>query len=237
MTDPMPARAIRPWVALRRPARAAFALTLAVALAGCGLFPSPSPGSGPSPPPPASPTPALSASAEATEATEATPTETAQPTATPEPPLSLAAPEQSDARQVRVTVSSEVPADGSGRIVVTVVSLTDERIAELVLRWPTELRDTLFLAPFEPSQQRIAEFGPPLLQEWTKWVDGPGERGEPAGTTSLGWGPLLPRATLTIPLLVTRNAAGEVAFDLQVLAGEAILSMEGGPAELRVQVP
>ena len=65
-----------------------------------------------------------------------------------------------------------------------------------------------------------------------------GERGEPAGTTSLGWGPLLPRATLTIPLLVTRNAPGPVAFDLQVLAGEAILTLEAGdPAELRVQVP
>jgi hypothetical protein len=69
-------------------------------------------------------------------------------------------------------------------------------------------------------------------------VLGPGERGEPAGTTSLGWGPLLPGGELTIPIQVTRRQRGEVAFDLQVLAGEAILSLEdGAPAELRVSVP
>ena len=44
------------------------------------------------------------------------------------------------------------------------------------------------LAPFEPSDDRIRDGGPPLVQEWTKWVIGPGERGEPAGTTS-GSGP------------------------------------------------
>jgi hypothetical protein len=123
-------------------------------------------------------------------------------------------------------------------MVVVVTNQSEERISELVLRWPTELRETLFLAPFEPSQQRIADGGPPLWQEWTKWVDGPGERGEPAGTTSLGWGPLDAGATLTIPILVTRNAAGPVDFDFQVLAGEAILGLEdGSPAELRVQLP
>jgi len=234
MTDPMPARAVRPRMALPWPAPAALALTLVLTLvlvlAGCALLPSASPSA--SPPPPASPTPTASPSP------EASPTETAEPTATPEPPLSLDVPAQDDPRRVRVTFSPDVPANGDGRIVVTVVSLSDERIAELVLRWPTELRDTLFLAPFEPSQQRIAEFGPPLWQEWTKWVDGPGERGEPAGTTSLGWGPLLPGATLTIPLLANRNAAGPTEFDLQVLAEEAILTLEdGGPGELRVQVP
>jgi hypothetical protein len=109
---------------------------------------------------------------------------------------------------------------------------------ELVLRWATELDETLFLAPFAPSQARIANGGPPLLQDWTKWVVGPGERGEPAGTTSLGWGPLDPGATLTIPIVVTRRAPGAVEFDLQVLAGEAILLLESGePAELRVSVP
>jgi hypothetical protein len=137
-----------------------------------------------------------------------------------------------------VQVASEVPADGDGQIVVTVTNVTDRRIMELVLRWPTELRQALFLAPFEPSQQRRAEGGPPLWQQWTKWVDGPGEQGEPAGTTSLGWGPLLPDATLTIPIVVTRQARGEVAFDLQVLAGESVLTLDGGgPAEVRVQVP
>ena len=55
---------------------------------------------------------------------------------------------------------------------------------------PTSTR-SLFLAPFEPSDDRIREGGPPLVQEWTKWVVGPGERGEPEGTTSLGYGPIL----------------------------------------------
>ena len=50
-------------------------------------------------------------------------------------------------------------------------------IEELVLRWPRELNRTLFLRPFEPSEQRIADGGPPLVQEWTKWVLGPGEEG------------------------------------------------------------
>jgi hypothetical protein len=166
------------------------------------------------------------------------PTPTAEPTATPEPALSLDLPDENDERQVAVAVAPDVPPDGDGRIVVTVTNLSGERVDELVLRWPTPLRETLFLAPFEPSQQRIADGGPPLWQEWTKWVEGPGERGEPAGTTSLGWGPLLANGTLTIPIIANRNAAGEVAFDLQVLAGESILTLEDGEAaELRVRVP
>lgn len=234
MPDPMPAPAARPRVAGARRSLApvATALVVALALAACVSTPS------------ASPVPSSAGSESATpeptaEATpEPTAAETAEPTATPEPPLSLDLPADADPRRVAVTVAPEVPADGDGRIVVTVTSLADERITELVLRWPTPLRETLFLAPFEPSQQRIADGGPPLWQEWTKWVEGPGERGEPAGTTSLGWGPLDAGATLTIPILATRNAAGPVEFDFQVLAGEAILGLEDGtPAELRVQVP
>ena len=160
------------------------------------------------------------------------------PTATPEPALSLSHPGEEDPRQIRVGVAPEVPVDGGGQIVVTVTNLSNERVTELVLRWPTALKEILFLAPFAPSQARIANGGPPLLQDWTKWVEGPGERGEPAGTTSLGWGPLDPGATLTIPILVTRRADGALEFDLQVLAGEAILLLESGePAELRVSVP
>ncbi|HEX6128140.1 MAG TPA: hypothetical protein VF071_03865 [Candidatus Limnocylindria bacterium] len=234
MTDPMPSPAAQPWAAgaRRSLAPAATALVVALALAACVSTPSGSPVS----------TSSVSASATPESTPEPTPQataiETAEPTATPEPPLSLDLPADADPRRVAVTVAPEVPVDGDGRIVVTVTSLSDERITELVLRWPTTLRETLFLAPFEPSQQRIADGGPPLWQEWTKWVEGPGERGEPAGTTSLGWGPLDAGATLTIPILVTRNAAGPVDFDFQVLAGEAILGLEDGtPAELRVQVP
>ena len=44
--------------------------------------------------------------------------------------------------------------------------------------------------------------------------------------------------TLKIPILVTRNARGDVAFDLQVLTGESILTQpDGTPAALRVSVP
>jgi hypothetical protein len=214
---------------VRLTSRAAGLLLPAILVSGCLV--------GPSPTPSASPT--LSPSLGATASPPASgSSQSSQPSATPEPPLSLPIPGRHDARKIGVRVDREVAADGGGEIVVTVTNRSDRRVKELVLRWPTDLRETLFLAPFRPSQQRIAEFGPPLLQDWTKWVEGPGESGEPAGTTSLGWGPLLPGGTLTIPILVTRNARGEVSFDLQVLAGEAILTFDDGSrAELRVTVP
>jgi hypothetical protein len=205
---------------------------LALVVGGCLSSPSPSPSASPSASAQASTTPAISASA------SAQPSTSVEPTATPEPPLSLALPSNHDNRQVAVRVDPNVPKDGDGEIVVTVTNLTDRRVGELVLRWNTELDQVLFLAPFRPSEQRIRDGGPPLVQDWSKWVRGPGESGEPAGTTSLGWGPLLPGGELTIPIQVTRQQGGEVAFDLQVLAGEAILSLEdASPAELRVTVP
>jgi hypothetical protein len=208
--------------------RASCLALLAGLLAGCLFNGSPTP----------LPSPSASATPMATPSQPDGSSSPSAPTPTPEPPLSLPMPGRRDARKVTVRVKPDVAADGGGQIVVTVTNLSDRRVQELVLRWPTELRETLFLAPFRPSEQRIAEFGPPLLQEWTKWVDGPGESGEPAGTTSLGWGPFLPGATLTIPILVTRNAPGAVSFDLQVLAGEAILTLDDGSrAELRVTVP
>ncbi len=199
------------------------AAALVAALASCSASPSPS----------LAPTASPSAAATPSDPPTATPL----PTATPEPELSLPVPATADARLVAVSVETQVPADGDGRIVVTVTNQSDTRITELVLRWDTDLRETLFLAPFEPAEARIVDGGPPLIQPWTKWVDGPGESGEPAGTTSLGWGPLDPGVTLTIPIVVTRNAPGSVSFDLQVLADEAILTLDGGgPAELRVAV-
>jgi hypothetical protein len=167
------------------------------------------------------------------------PSDTAEPTpiATPEPALSLDLPGETDDRVVVVSVDPQVSADG-GQIVVTVTSQADEMVEELVLRWPRGLARTLHLRPFEPSEQRIAEGGPPLVQEWTKWVLGPGEEGEPAGTISLGWGPLFAGATLTIPVDVVRRADGPVAFDLQVLSDNDILTdPDGQPVELRVRVP
>lgn len=207
--------------------RPAPALLAAIVLVGCVTSPSPTPT--------ALSTPTL----EPTTATPAaSPTTEPTVTPTPEPSLSLDLPEARDPRTIALSVALEVATDGGGRIVVTVTSLTDARIDELVLRWPTDLADTLFLAPFQPSDERIRDGGPPLVQPWTKWVVGPGEQGEPAGTTSLGWGPLLPGATLEIPILVTRVAPGPVAFDLQVLARNDLLTLDdGSPAELRVEVP
>jgi hypothetical protein len=178
------------------------------------------------------------------------PTGSAAATPTPTPALTLEPPPRQDARQVRFEVTPNVADEVGtvGKITVRVTNLTKQRIDEIVLRWPTALGATLFVAPFEPSAGRARE-GVPLVVPWTKWVEGPGEHGEPAGTTSLGWGPLLPGATLSIPLVVTRNAAGAVSFDLQFLSGvpgggdvppdgDQLLSVEGGgPATTRVDVP
>ncbi len=170
----------------------------------------------------------------------ATPAETlaATPAATPEPPLSLASPGAIDPRTVSVSVATEVAPDAGGQITVTVTSEAAELVDELVVRWPADLGQTLFLAPFVPDPDLARDGGGNLVRPWTKWVLGPGEQGEPAGTVSLGYGPLDAGATLTIPLYVTRMAPGPVAFDLQVLAGESILTLsDGEPAELRVEVP
>ena len=202
---------------------------LAITLSGCLPEETPSPSqpatASPTPPPTVQPSPA--------------PTSTvgSSGTPTPEPSLSLELPEATDPRVVSVEVAPEVSTDG-GTLTVTVTSAADERIDEIVLRWPAELNEILFVAPFTPSDERIREGGDPLVQPWTKWVVGPGEQGEPEGTISVGWGPLLPGATLTIPLDVTRRAAGPVAFDLQLLAGNDLLSLgDRQPAELRVEVP
>lgn len=196
-----------------------------VAVGGCttNATPSPTPTAPPASPSPSPVEPSLGVSP--------------SPSPTPEPTLSLALPPTSDARVVAATVTSAVGAD-AGTLTVTVTSAAPERIDELVLRWPEGLNATLFLSPFTPSDERIRDGGEPLVQPWTKWVVGPGEQGEPAGTISLGYGPLLPAATLTIELIAARRAEGPIAFDLQLLARNDLLRFDGGaPAELRVEVP
>ncbi len=124
-----------------------------------------------------------------------------------------------------MTIGVAPDLDGDrGELLVTVTSQADTRIDELVLRWSRDLGETFRLAPFVPSEERIRDGGPPLVQAWTKWVVGPGEQGEPAGTISLGYGPLMPGATLTMPLNALRLVDGPIAFDLQVLARNAILA-------------
>ena len=202
---------------------------LCLAISACVANPSPTPSPSPSTVPTATPPSTSSASAEPSESVAVTPT--------PEPSLSLEPPAATDPRQIEVSVATDV-GEANGEVVVTVTSHADERIDEIVLRWPSELNGTLLLRPFVPSEDRIRDGGPPLVQEWTKWVVGPGERGEPAGTTSLGYGPLLPGATLAIALDANRIVPGSVAFDLQLLAGEGLLTLaDGGGAELRVRVP
>lgn len=192
-------------------------LAALVVLAGCSLEPSPTPL------PTAPPTATHVASTPAT----------VEPTASPQPAFTLPLPPTTDPR----VIGAEVAPSDDG-LLVTVTNTTDSRIDELVLRWTTELDAVFFIAPFVPSEDRIRENGPPLVQEWTKWVVGPGERGEPAGTTSLGYGPLMPGATLAIPLHVDRVVPGSIAFDLQLLAGNDILALDdGGPAVLRIDVP
>jgi hypothetical protein len=190
----------------------------------------------------ASPTPVVTPSASPSptlpEATNTLSPGVASPSPTPEPPLSIPLPTERDERVVALTISTQLAPDAGGQLVVTVANRSERRIDEIVLRWPSELGAVLFLAPFVPTDQRIADGGPPLIQPWTKWVEGPGERGEPAGTTSLGYGPMDPGMTLVVPLHATRIGPGPAAFDLQVLAGEALLTLaDGSPAELRVEVP
>lgn len=212
--------------------RAGHALVAGVLMVGataCTFDLSPTSSATPTP----TPTPTATATATATPTEAPTASAPSSPTASPEPSLSLALPDVTDPRVVTVAVTP----DGD-TLRVTVSTAATERIDELVLRWPAELEAMLRLAPFTPSEERIQDGGPPLRQEWTKWVVGPGEQGEPAGTISLGWGPLLPGATLEIPLVVTRVGEGPVEFDLQLLAGNDLLSFDGGlPAELRVEVP
>lgn len=202
------------------------ALALVVVLGACATESPPAAGSGRT----ASSDPGSGSPAVSQAPTDATPGA--------EPALSLGLPDESDPRAVAFTVTPDVPPDGDGTITVTVTNESDGRIDELVLRWPTPLDEVLFLAPFARDPARVVDGGPPLVQPWTKWVVGPGERDEPEGTTSLGWGPLDPGATVEIPIIVTRRAAGPVQFDLQVLAGNAILRMGGSePAEVRVEIP
>lgn len=201
------------------------ALVGAVLLGACVSNPSPTPSSAPPTTPGASATPPASA------------TETAEPSPEPTPAFGLELPDTTDPRAVAVTVAPSVDAEG-GELLVTVENTSGERIDEIVLRWATPLDDVLWLAPFEPSDDRIRDGGPPLVQQWTKWVIGPGERGEPAGTTSLGYGPILAGTTLEIPILVERRAPGPIAFDLQVLSGNDLLQLaDGGPAVIRVEIP
>ena len=215
---------------MNRLIRGSLAALLIAAISACGADESSSPSSSASVD---ASTPPPSVAASSSQA----PSEPASPTPTPAPSLSLEPPDETDPSVVTATVASEIGDEG-GTLTVTVTSAAEERIDELVLRWSTELNETLSIAPFTPSEDRIAEGGPPLVQPWTKWVIGPGEKGEPEGTTSIGWGPLFPDATLTIELDVIREAAGPVEFDLQILAGDDLLTLDDDePAELRVEVP
>jgi hypothetical protein len=209
----------------RRPAL----LALAVVLAACATDPSPTPSEAASAPP--------LPSGRAASSTPSSPSAEASPSPTPAPELTLELPDSRDERQVSVTVTPTVTAD-DGEILVSVSSATETRVDDLVVRWPEELGEHLFLAPFLPSEERIRDGGDPLVQPWTKWVVGPGEHGEPAGTISLGYGPLFPGESIDVRIFVTRITSDPVAFDLQVLAANDLLTLaDGSPAELRVEIP
>jgi hypothetical protein len=186
----------------------------------------------PSPTPTPSPTVTPTTTLAPSPTTPATPEPS--PTPSPEPELTLAMPEEQDPRIIDYSVTVDLPPGESGRVVVTVTNRDESRVDEIVVRWPTELGERLFLAPSAGS------FDVPLIVPWTKWVEGPGEQGEPAGTTSLGWGPLDAGATLEITMSAERRGEEPepLAFDLQLLAGEAIMTgPDGEPAATRVEVP
>jgi hypothetical protein len=220
---------------MSRASRGTVAVTLALLLAACDLLsvtsPTPTPATEPTPTPPAV------ASASPAAPSTATPTAAATSTPATEPELALDLPDGRDDRVVSVTITPNVGDDG-GEIIVSVTSAADTRVDDLVVRWPEALGEVLFLAPFVPSEDRIRDGGDPLVQPWTKWVVGPGEHGEPAGTVSLGYGPLFPGATLDVRIFVERVAPGPVAFDLHVLAGNDLLTLgDGQPARFRVELP
>lgn len=214
-----------------------------LALAGC-VTAAPSPTATAAPPgPTATATVEATATPETTEEATEEATPSATPSPSPEPPLSLPLPEERDVREIEFAVEPQV-SGAAGQVLVTVTNLSDTRIDEILLRWPSELDASLRLAPFVATADRIREGGNPLHQEWSRWVLGPGESGEPEGTITLGYGPLDPGATLQMPLFViARDQPGPLAFDLQFLAGTwgepgVLLAVAGGePAETRVEVP
>lgn len=219
----------------RRAPRLAPALLALLLVAACGEA---EPTATPSPS-----TPVATATPAAT-ATAAAPTPTPSPT--PEP-FALELPEEESAATIEFSVEASIPAEGAGQILVTVTNTSDELIDEIVLRWPTSINETVFLAPFEPGPDRMVN---PLAVPWTRWVEGPGTRGEPVGTTSLGWGPIDPGQTLEIEIVATRRAEGGLEFDLQFLEGQrdydyqenepemmAVLLLDDGePAVTRVTI-
>ena len=149
-----------------RRSRAGLLIGLAFFLQASRARPSPSASA-------AEPTAAPSDTGSAIESVEPTPTASPEPEA-----LSLDLPGETDDRVVAVTVDPQIDAEG-GEIVVTVTSESAEMIEELVLRWPRELNRTLFLRPFELSEQRIADGGPPLVQEWTNGCSDREKRASP----------------------------------------------------------
>jgi len=115
----------------------AAALAASVAFTGCILQGSPTPNATSSPAVSVGPSPSA--------------TQSFGPTAEPSPSqqtlLRLPSPSGTDGNAISYTVTVEVKAGASGRLVLVVKNLGDELVPELVLRWPTAVRDTIFLAP------------------------------------------------------------------------------------------
>jgi hypothetical protein len=209
---------------MRLPGRLTPALLCLVIAAGCtesDRRPSASPASSPSPS--ASSTPLVTATA--------VPTATAAPTPVP---LSLEPPQEQSDGTIEFRFSPNLPADAQGELLVIVTNTGEKPIEEIALRWPTALNEILYLAPFAPGPDRLVN---PLVVPWTRWVEGPGTRGEPAGTTTLGYGPIDPGMQLQIPLVAQWREPQEVEFDVQFLDRERLLLLsDGQPAHVRVDI-
>ena len=158
----------------------------------------------------------------------------ATPTSSPEPSLALELPGTTDPRVVSAEVTPQIDGE-SGTLTVSVTSGAGDRIDELVLRWHDRLGESLHLAPFAPSE-RIREEARPA----------PGGRGGSSAPASRGAGrhdlgrvgAALAGGDADDRAGGNRTAPGPVAFDLQLLSGNDLLTLgDGEPAELRVEVP
>ncbi len=121
---------------------------------------------------------------------------------------------------------------------VTVSSAATDLIDEIVLRWPAGLGETLRLAPFTPSEERIERAARRCARSGRSGSSGPASAASrPARSPSAG-DPCFRVRRSSIALVATRVVPGPVAFDLQLLAANDLLTFDGGlPAEIRVEVP
>ena len=159
---------------------------------------------------------------------------TPSPTATPEADVQPGAAETTDPRVVGATAVADI-ASKAARDLHGDEAPQRSASTSCPAMADRAQRDAVH-APFTPSEDRSAT----AARRWSRvdqWVIGPGEQGEPAGTISLGWDRCC-RKRRWSGARTSRAWRRVLAFDLQLLAGNDLLTFDGGgTAELRVEVP